>query len=113
MRYPWTCCDDVVEQRLLLFSTVGLGLVKDGRTSCALPSKRNPLRVASKFADILLHPFQGEVHVEQSGVEGPILLHLRARQEAESTQPILDNHNDEAVPVGGHEFRGVETSGTK
>jgi len=47
------------------------------------------IRIASKLANMRLHPLESKVLVEQAGVEGPVAFHLRAGEEAKDTELFI------------------------
>ena len=66
--------------------------MSDGRCSSGLSEDGDPVFVAPKQVNVLVHPLQGEHLVEHAHVAGP-LVRVQA-EEAQGSQSVVDGHDD-------------------
>lgn len=107
----------VLEQGVAECAALPHDLEHDRACACGLASNGNPLRITSKQAthrsaivwtqlkvfqhllDILLHPLQRKVLVQQARIDLPMLVDLIRRQEAEGSKTILYRDGDHLIAI--------------
>jgi hypothetical protein len=110
---PGTGGNDVVEKVLCLMAAVGHGLVQDRGGARALSCEGDSAGVTAEFGNIGLHPFKGEVLVDQAGIEHTGVLDVLTSEESKGTEAVLDDDRDETILVLLHNLGGVKTSDTE
>jgi hypothetical protein len=88
------------EQRSTQSTPISHSLQHNRATTSGLATDSYGARISSKRCNVLLHPFESEGLIEDTGVDGTEAVDFVRRKEAEGTEAVLDSYTDERAVVG-------------
>lgn len=69
----------------------------------------DPVRIASKEVDVLLHPLQSHTLVQQTGISSAVGLQSRATKPTKGSQAVVHCHIDNLLPSGHSSTSGQQS----
>lgn len=70
-----------------------------------LPRNRHPFRITPKKPNILMHPPNRSLLIQQPRIQRPTSLHIRTAQEPKTVQPVLYRYRHERIIRLHHHLR--------